>query len=185
MLSVYLAMTPVLLTLTEPYADNTVGSLVSVLLAVHLFAHDYFPADPGPGCEASPSVVSLNAGVVATMLLASRLQSVLTAFFAISAGLAVVYGVPRLRARMWCQQPRAACHVFTALALASTGAEAVILLRWQERDKDPDGGWAMAVAATYVAGLFTLWVGCPFLYAYLHRFKIVLTGCVGSRLVRW
>ncbi len=43
MLSVYLALTPVLLTLTEPYADDMVANLVGLFLALHLLSHDYFP----------------------------------------------------------------------------------------------------------------------------------------------
>ena len=56
LLSVYLALTPVLITLTEPYANDTVDTLVWLFFALHLFSHDYFPADPGIAKDVSPGV---------------------------------------------------------------------------------------------------------------------------------
>ena len=114
MLSVYLALTPVLLTLTEPYADDTVGTLAALFLALHLVSHDYFPQSARP---ASPGAVSLNAGVVATVLLASRLHSTLVAFCSIVLGLAAVEGIPRFRDSLWRLKPAVAAKFFTAVAL--------------------------------------------------------------------
>eukprot|EP00750_Incisomonas_marina_P016922 INCI19657.1.p1 GENE.INCI19657.1~~INCI19657.1.p1 ORF type:complete len:338 (-),score=48.20 INCI19657.1:32-1045(-) len=184
MLSVYLALTPVLLTLTEPYADDTVGTLVGLFFVLHLCSHDYFPRE---GESAPPGAVSLNAGVVATVLLASRLQSMLVAFVGIVLGLSVVDGIPQLRNSLWRQKPQRAACIFTFVAILSSVVHFGLLLCYripddsaaeeevlQSRALCPGGGeWASVAYATLLLGF---WVVCPLLYSYMHRYKIVISG---------
>mgnify|MGYP003885833937 CR=1 FL=1 len=197
LLSVYLALTPVLLTLTEPYADDTVATLASLFLTLHLFSHDYFPPKLEANRQVPPRVVSLNAGVVATVLLASRLDSVLTAFFGISIGLSVIDGIPRLRDFLWHQRPAIATKIFSVAALGSSCVHAFVLLYHEQcvsyfrervhQDIGSPWNWtqfaptSVETTAAYGICLLFLWVVCPVVYSYLHHKKIVITGSVNAK----
>merc|ERR1712216_825771 len=66
-----IALAPVMRTLTESYSDDTVTFLVMLLCSLHLVFHEYRIATLFTGS----GMFSLNAGIFASILLASRLPS--------------------------------------------------------------------------------------------------------------
>ena len=83
--------------------------------------------------------------------------------------------------------------VFTIVAVLSTFVHAFLLLG-DDPEKDSVcsdffgshfGRWAatdtqLRSALAYLAGVLFVWVLSPLLYVYMHRHKLVLSGCVSD-----
>jgi phosphatidylinositol glycan class C protein len=76
-----LALSPVLKTLTQSYCNDSLWTLTGLLLVAHLITHDY-SLILGP--RNVPGILSMNAAMCASILLASRLSSATHAFACIS-----------------------------------------------------------------------------------------------------
>lgn len=87
-------LSPMLMSLTHSVSTDTIYAMTTVMLLVHLFSHDYQRADNDKEVSA---VVSFNAGIFATVCLASRLSSLAQGFSLIVFSV-IVFGVwPTLR----------------------------------------------------------------------------------------
>lgn len=77
-------LAPIYRTLTRTISSDSIWALTISLIIVHLFLHDYTgPSVKAPGTLKNPSLtsnISLNASIVASVLIASRLSSRLHVF---------------------------------------------------------------------------------------------------------
>ena len=87
-------LSPVLMSLTHSISTDTIYAMTTVMLLVHLFSHDYVQSEDTQEVSA---VVSFNAGIFATVCLASRSSSLAQGFSLIVFSV-IVFGVwPTLR----------------------------------------------------------------------------------------
>lgn len=73
-----MAVTPVLKTLTEATSSDSIWALSAILFILNLLLADYGGPEPGP--HRLTSVLSMNAAISASVVLASRLRSNLAVF---------------------------------------------------------------------------------------------------------
>jgi hypothetical protein len=76
-------LTPVLASLARPISDDTVGTLVGLLLTMHLFTYDYFCTS----WQQFHSPVSSNSGLLSAIFLCSRMHSYFEVFAVVALGL--------------------------------------------------------------------------------------------------
>jgi phosphatidylinositol N-acetylglucosaminyltransferase subunit C len=89
-----LALSPILKTLTQSYCNDSLWTLTGLLLLIHLITHDY-SLQPGP--RKVPGILSMNAAMSASILLASRLSSATHAFACISIAVQIFALLPIFR----------------------------------------------------------------------------------------
>lgn len=82
-------LSPVLMSLTNTISTDTIYAMTTVMLLVHVFSHDYQQHDDEKEISA---VVSFNAGIFATVCLASRLATLAQGFSLVMFSV-VVFGV--------------------------------------------------------------------------------------------
>ena len=92
--------TPVLRGLTESFADDAVLGWCAAGLALHVAAHDYHGGGGGGGGGGPAGALSLNAAVLSTVVLASRLPAEAHVLLLLEAGLTLFALVPRWSARL-------------------------------------------------------------------------------------
>ncbi|XP_052788271.1 phosphatidylinositol N-acetylglucosaminyltransferase subunit C-like [Mya arenaria] len=85
-------LSPVLLSLTETIATDTIYAMTAVMLIANLLCHDY-----GADAQMVSGVLSLNAGLFASVCLASRLHTTLHAFATVTFAVEIFALWPALR----------------------------------------------------------------------------------------
>jgi phosphatidylinositol N-acetylglucosaminyltransferase subunit C len=73
-----IAVTPVLKTLTEATSSDSIWALAAILFGLNVLLADY--GGPAPGPHHLTSVMSMNAAISASVVLASRLKTNLSVF---------------------------------------------------------------------------------------------------------
>jgi phosphatidylinositol glycan class C protein len=154
------ALSPVLRSLTNSYSDDTVATLVAACCLVHLFAHDYSDAPNSSGA----GIVSLNAGVFAAVLLASRLSSEHFVYELFVAAVLTFAGAPFLRKSLQ------RSHLGRRVLLGATPPMAVAA--WWLLSERVD---AMLARVYAVAVVFVVFV-CPLAFVHAQRYKTVIHG---------
>eukprot|EP00741_Cyanophora_paradoxa_P005643 tig00000923_g5470.t1 len=148
-------LSPVLRTLTLTFSDDTIWALTVCLLLAHLLLHDYASAVP------QHALVSMNAGMFAAVLLASRLPSDTHVFATTSLSLPLLVFLPLLRHRL-----RARWRLAHLALTASMAAAAVALWR----------PLSLFVAGLCVATQLAITLACPAALVCLQRHKRNISG---------
>jgi len=99
-----ISVTPVLKTLTEATSSDSIWALGTVLFLLNTILADYGGPEPGP--HRLTSVLSMNAAISASVVLASRLQSNLAVFVLVLFAMQLFAVYPILRKRMQVSQRR-------------------------------------------------------------------------------
>ncbi|CAE8696139.1 unnamed protein product, partial [Polarella glacialis] len=174
-------MAPMLRTLTSSWSDDTIATLASCLLALHVILYDYGGAagetpgalvpPPSPKSSCSPpsssstsslpgGAVALNASILAATILASRLQTAEQVFAFMSFAMEVFAFFPRFSGSLQQRSPTA--H---ALVLTPTLALVAFLLL------GPSTTACMLLITLLLIGL----VG-PALFMWVQRYKAEIQG---------
>ena len=90
-----LALSPVLMSLTDTISTDTIYAMTCCMFIIHLFSHDYSDES-----MQIPGVVSLNTAIFATACLASRLKSISNAFSLIFLSILLFAVLPNTRRYM-------------------------------------------------------------------------------------
>ena len=161
-----LALTPVLHSLTQSFTDDTIGVLVVLAAAVHLFFYDYAVRPAGsrnrPLHSTGASAISLNAALLLAVLLGSRFDARAHVFgFDVIAALLLVV-LPQIRLRLAARAAPLASFALSALLPLLTTALIASVSR--------------ALAGMYaIAGLLVCF-GAPLLIVKLQRLKNRIAG---------
>ena len=83
-------LSPVLMSLTETISTDTIYAMTVVMLLIHLITHNYQPSS-------SDAVISFNAGIFATVCLASRLAQLAQGYAFIVVSVLIFGFLPNLR----------------------------------------------------------------------------------------
>jgi phosphatidylinositol glycan class C protein len=154
-------LSPVLKTLTLAYSSDTIWALSIALSALHVAAHDYGFLSCAAGSTRFKGVVSLNAAIFASVLLASRLPSANQAFGVMLLAFESFAGFPFLARHLKQRDERA----HRALTLALVAAASALLLVVNP-----------LVSLVFVAGVVFVALVCPYWLLYLQRFKNEIRG---------
>ena len=152
-------LSPLLRSLTRTVSTDSALALATLLGLVHLYCHDYHFVNSVT--DHLTGTVSVGAGVVATVLLASRLRTDLQAFSYILFSLELVVLSPFLR-RSVARGSKPGHAVLTALMVLGTAA----LLR-------PFGGLPTAAFAALVAAVTFAF---PALLVSSEKYKVAING---------
>ncbi|PHJ21928.1 phosphatidylinositol n-acetylglucosaminyltransferase [Cystoisospora suis] len=114
---------PILRTLTQSFSDDTVVCLCVVSLLVHLALTDYsyIYRNPGKIDESFTRAMSINAALLANVVLASRLDSSTEVFAVLVFGIEMFALSPMTRRVLWQKYPWAFVHVITPALIFVTG----------------------------------------------------------------
>ena len=158
--AVLFALSPVLKTLTQSYCNDAIWALTAALCALHVAAHEYrLPPAPRPmplppPQRRVPGTLSLNAAVVAAVLLASRAASTLRAYAVMALAVQLFALLPLLRDRLRARSETA--HLALTAGLAAAAAAALLLA-------------SPGLAAAFLAGVAFVVVACPLLLVHASR----------------
>ena len=160
---VLLCLTPVLHSLTQTFADDTIGVLVALAAAVHLFFYDYASdGEPRRSIATGASAVSLNAAILLAVLLGSRLDTRAHVFgFDVIAALILVV-LPRLRLRLAARTGPVAGFVLSAVLPVLTA----VLIATVSR----------SLAGIYLISSVLVCFGAPLLIVKMQRLKNRIAG---------
>ncbi|KAH3800447.1 phosphatidylinositol N-acetylglucosaminyltransferase subunit C-like [Dreissena polymorpha] len=104
-------LSPILVSLTETIATDTIYAMTTVMLIANLLFHDY-----GTSAPMVSGVLSLNAGLFASVCLASRLQTTLHSFATVTFAVELFALWPALRRNL--RQAVSCCHVLMTTLVA-------------------------------------------------------------------
>lgn len=151
-------LAPVMRTLTESYSDDTVAFLVMLLFSVHVVFHEYRmrPMFTGAG-----SMLSLNAGIFASVLLASRMSSDVYVFEILGLGALLLVCFPALRQFLMRESER----LNTVLAGIMVLVAFILLLPL-----------STTVATVYIGSVGFIGFVCPFGLILVQRYKLKING---------
>ena len=153
------ALSPLLQSLTQSFASDTLFALVTVFAAVHLFSHDYdFINKPGARFNGT---LSLNSAIFLSVLLASRLQSSDQAFALVFFGIEVFAFLVHI-------QRRVRLRAFRAFVAAS-GLLFFLLCFLLRRV-------SVAAVVTYATVIFIVTVIAPFMILRVRGYKWQISG---------
>eukprot|EP01062_Namystynia_karyoxenos_P050486 TRINITY_DN39299_c0_g1_i1.p2 TRINITY_DN39299_c0_g1~~TRINITY_DN39299_c0_g1_i1.p2 ORF type:complete len:384 (+),score=128.95 TRINITY_DN39299_c0_g1_i1:70-1152(+) len=113
-----LLLSPLLATLTRPWADDTLTAVCTVLLVAHLLLCDYRWLNAKVERQTRSSVASLSAATFAAVLLASRLSSATSAFALLGLHVLIFGVAPPLQRPLRTRAPEAAA-AFTWLLVGT------------------------------------------------------------------
>lgn len=115
-------LAPVLQTLTQSFSDDTVISLTSICLLIHIPLNDYSYVYRNPGIIDEPlgRLMSLNVALFANVLLASRLSTSTEVFAFLFFGIEVFALSPMARRYLLLWNPWACTYVVTPLIILLT-----------------------------------------------------------------
>ncbi|PFH32562.1 phosphatidylinositol n-acetylglucosaminyltransferase [Besnoitia besnoiti] len=115
-------LAPILRTLTQAFSEDTVVCLSVVCLLVHaaLTDYSYIYRNPGKVDESLRRAMSINAALLANVVLASRLSSSTEVFAVLIFGIEIFALSPVLRRILWQRHPWAFVHVLTPALILST-----------------------------------------------------------------
>ncbi|EPR58963.1 phosphatidylinositol n-acetylglucosaminyltransferase [Toxoplasma gondii GT1] len=115
-------LAPILRTLTQTFSEDTVVCLSVVSLLVHtaLTDYSYIYRNPDKVDESLQRAMSINAALLANVVLASRLSSSTEVFAVLIFGIEIFTISPMARRILWQKYPWAFVHVFTPTLVLST-----------------------------------------------------------------
>lgn len=150
-------LAPVMRTLTESYSTDTVTFLVMLLCAFHLVFHEYRITSSTSGT----SMFSLNAGIFASVLLASRLSSDILVFEILALGTELLVCFPLLRQSLMKEAPEQ--NIFLGCVMILMAFSMLLAL-------------SSIVAAAYLAGIAIILLVCPMGLIYIQKYKYRING---------
>ncbi|XP_026194096.1 putative phosphatidylinositol N-acetylglucosaminyltransferase subunit C [Cyclospora cayetanensis] len=117
-------LAPVLQTLTQSFSDDTVISLTSICLLIHIALNDYSYVYRNHGTIDEPlgRLMSLNVALFASVLLASRLSTSTEVFAFLFFGIEIFALSPMARRYLLLWNPWACTYVVTPVLLLLTSA---------------------------------------------------------------
>jgi phosphatidylinositol glycan class C protein len=151
---------PLLQTLTLSYSSDTIWALSLVLSVVHVCVHDFHYINSPTPVEFNGSF-SLNAGIFASVLLASRLGSALEVYAFVTAAFLTHIGLPLFSSRLRKKSAPMYTMLSVALFLVTT---AVLYARTH------------AVMYIYVASVTFVTFLVPFYLKWIHQYKHEIRG---------
>ncbi|KAJ2776003.1 glycosylphosphatidylinositol anchor biosynthesis [Coemansia nantahalensis] len=152
-------LSPILRTLTEDTSSDTIWAMTVIFFCVNLAFHDYSTGNLTN--IRFPGSVSLNAAVLASVLLASQLDSNLSVFAFLSFALQWFALFPIFRRHL--KRVSSAASVATTVALALVAAALFMHI-------------SRAVAMLHVLGALFITFGCPLWLIWVQRYKNELHG---------
>ncbi|KAG8952750.1 hypothetical protein FRC04_003673 [Tulasnella sp. 424] len=161
-LLILVTITPVLKTLTAATSSDSIWALSAILFCLNAILADYSAASPYPGKERLTSVLSMNAAISASVVLASRLTSNLHVFALVLYAVQLFALFPLLRQRI---QYRASVPFRTVLTMSLSCLAAGMFVNLH-------GPIAVVIAAILLFVTF----GCPALFIWAQKFKNELKG---------
>jgi len=149
-----LGLSPLFHRLTETIATDTIYTTSGVMLLVHLVVHDYD--------SSQMSALSLNAGLFASVCLASRLPTAFDGFALLSTSVEVFALLPALRKRLLAFSTKANIVVTLVISVVMIWACHGVVTPMT------------AVGAAII--LFTITVLCPALFLHWQTYKDTIHG---------
>ncbi|EGG24433.1 RhoGAP domain-containing protein [Cavenderia fasciculata] len=153
------ALSPVLRTLTNSFSDDTIWALTFILLLAHLFFHDY--GYTNGESERFQAPISLNAAIFASVLLGSRLPSIIHVFVLISFAIEMFALFPIVRHHL--KKHSIELHAGLTVILCATCS--LLLL-----------GMSTLLALIYVAIIITITFICPLWLIFIQKYKNSMHG---------
>ena len=111
------AASPLLRSLTDPISDDTIWAFAISLLLVHLACHEYRPF---LAAQRFFSPISLNAAVLASVVLASRLKDLLCVFAFLFCSFSIFIAAPLVRHHLHVRLARSVWPSLLLFALSSS-----------------------------------------------------------------
>ncbi|KAG8986176.1 hypothetical protein FRB90_004180, partial [Tulasnella sp. 427] len=161
-LLILVTITPVLKTLTEATSSDSIWALSAILFCLNAILADYSAASPYAGKERLTSVLSMNAAIAASVVLASRLTSNLHVFALVLYAVQLFALFPLLRQRI---QYRASAVFRTILTILLGCLAAGIYI-----------GLHIPIAVVIASILVFVTFACPALFMWAQKFKNELKG---------
>jgi phosphatidylinositol glycan class C protein len=157
--STVLALSPVLHTLTNSFSDDTIWSLTSVLLVIHLYFHDYGYINAVSDRFTAP--VSVNAAIFASVCLASRLKNSLYVFVFISFAIVTFALFPNARNRL--RRFSVEFHVGLTVLLFVLAACLIMSISY-------------FIAIAYIVAIFSITFLGPYGLIFIQKYKNGING---------
>jgi phosphatidylinositol glycan class C protein len=155
-------VSPVLQTLTAAYSEDTIWALTILLGTLHVVTHDFTWLNDIQSADSQhDGSISLNTGVFAAVLLASRLACPRAVFAFMFLAFEAFVGLPLLAKRINVASPR--LHIAFSALLTVVAVE---LLRRVSK----------VVMAVYVCGIAFMTLLCPLWLMWVQRFKNEMQG---------
>lgn len=161
-LLILVTITPVLKTLTAATSSDSIWAFSAILFCLNAILADYSAANPHPGKERLTSVLSMNAAISASVVLASRLASNLHVFGLVLYAVQLFALFPLLRQRI---QYRASKLLRTSLTMLLSCLATGIFISLHAR-----------IAFLIATILLFVTFGCPALFIWSQKFKNELKG---------
>jgi phosphatidylinositol N-acetylglucosaminyltransferase subunit C len=152
---------PVLATLTDTTTDDTIWALGILLLLVHIFFLDYRYLNASSD-KVAAAPLSLNAAIFASVLLASRLSSVLDVFAFVLFAVEVFALSPVLRHHVKRQSPNTG-HIVASISLFGLATVALLSL-------------SALASLCFVAIILFITFVCPFWLIWIQKYKQEING---------
>lgn len=157
-----LGLSPLLHRLTETIATDTIYTTSGAMLFLHLVVHNYEGDEDGGGGDNGISALSLNAGLFASVCLASRLPTAFDGFALLSASVEAFALLPAVRKRL--------LRLSTSTNLWTTAILSFLIVTACHVVVSP----LMAFGAAFA--IFTITVLCPMLFLHWQSYKQTLHG---------
>lgn len=163
-----LGLSPILKSLTESTAIDSIWAMSCWLMVINIFSFDY-SSDEGTGMTTKfPASLSTNAALMASTVLASRLPST-THVFSLTLFSIEVFGLFPVF-RRYLREVSWTGHLCLTLALVlAAGASVGMTLR---------GGWAAAIVGAFLGSILGAFAmgGCSWWLISLQKYKNVVIG---------
>eukprot|EP01138_Halocafeteria_seosinensis_P005347 gb/GECG01005466.1/.p1 GENE.gb/GECG01005466.1/~~gb/GECG01005466.1/.p1 ORF type:complete len:355 (+),score=31.20 gb/GECG01005466.1/:1-1065(+) len=157
-LAALIVVSPVLQTLTQSFSDDTMWALTILFSAIHMIFHDYKNPSFSHHFDGA---LSLNAGMFATVLLASRLPSVQHVYFFTLCAIEVFALAPVALDFIEVKLPQVKVPLSILLSLLT-----FCLLRRE----------STLICILYVAGMFFICIVCPIWFTFVMQYKSEIQG---------
>eukprot|EP00474_Spongospora_subterranea_P001691 CRZ02149.1 hypothetical protein [Spongospora subterranea] len=158
-LGILLGLSPVLMTLTSAYSDDTIWALNLVLCTTHVFLHDY--TFTPIRTTAFAGTISLNAAIFASILLASRLKVSGDVFAFVLFAFLVFAGFPFLSSSI----RRYSSRLHLAVTLLLQGLVLILL-----------SFISLAACVAMMCCFLFITLVCPFWLKWIKRYKNEIQG---------
>ncbi|KAF7457362.1 Phosphatidylinositol N-acetylglucosaminyltransferase [Cryptosporidium felis] len=110
-------VSPILITLTASFSDDTIIALCTVAFSLYLLSHDYtiIYKDSKEIEHQNTDVVALNLSILGSILLASRLENNIQVYFFLCFSIHILYFSRMVRHTLWNNLPRVYIFVLTPI----------------------------------------------------------------------
>jgi phosphatidylinositol N-acetylglucosaminyltransferase subunit C len=162
-----LGLSPILKSLTESTASDSIWAVSGWLMIINIFSFDY-GSDDGAGTTKFPASLSTNAALMASTVLASRLPST-THVFSLTLFSIEVFGLFRVFRRHLRHVSWTGHLLLTFALVIGAGGGVGMTLR---------GGWASAIVGSFLGSVLTAFAmgGCSWWLISLQKYKNVVIG---------